>query len=378
MTDSTTQAKSKSKKLRLVTEENRHELEVDLCTLSLDENLDHWVKARYAEFVAEYEETLSKPIVETEGARVLVFHGVDGTGDKEVSKRLESFTNLVGQYLPMVQAGGVGENLASELDRLHATAPWLEDAVNSLRRSIRLSIHRSAATGFRLSKPLLLVGEPGIGKSWFAQNIPQILGIPFFTIAASGKSDNMSLKGAARGWSSARPGEVVQFIADKKVANVFIVVDEIDKVGRSNHNGNFSDTLLQMFEPENARHWRDEFLLGRVDLSSVNWVCTANSLDNISEPLRSRMDIVHLIAPRDFAERRTMLNQMARQVAREYGVAPSQDEDVDFGTPWPDFISEEQVIREVAMNIRTPRAARKVLEGLMDLWLMRQVDSGYN
>lgn len=377
MHESTKRLGTKPKKSKLVAAEERAAVAPRSCEVSYDENFEYWIQARAEEYLAadQDSESLEEASAAVEDTpRVLVFHDIADAGDKELSKRLEPFAKLVGQYLPMAKTSAMED----ELIKLQLASPWLEDAIRSLRRSIWLSLNRSGSAGFKLRRPLLLVGEPGIGKSWFAQMIPEMLGIPFFTIAAGGKSDNMALKGAARGWGSARPGEVVQFVAQQKIANVFVVIDEIDKVGTSTRNGNFSDTLLALFEPENARHWRDEFLLGRVDLSNVNWVCTANSLESISEPLRSRMDIVHLRSPNKPSEARTMIFHVAQRVAHEYGVTEAPDEVRDMSPPWPDFISDEKVIGKLVRGIRTPRAARKVLEGLLDLWLTHQVGQRCN
>lgn len=377
MNDSSKKRKTQPKSLDLLSAEDQAAVEPRSREVSYDENFEYWIQARAEEYLAAAHapESLEDAGVAVEGEpRVLVFHGIDDTGDKDVSRRLEPFAQLVGQYLPMAKTS----TMEDELIKLQVASPWLEDAIRSLRRSIWLSLNRSGSAGFKLRRPLLLVGEPGIGKSWFAQMIPEMLGIPFFTISAGGKADNMALKGAARGWSSARPSEVVQFVAQQKIANVFVVIDEIDKVGTSSHNGNFADTLLALFEPENARHWRDEFLLGRVDLSNVNWVCTANSLESISEPLRSRMDIVRLSSPSKASEARTMINQVARRIAHEYGITEAPGEVGGMSSPWPDFISDEEVIGKLVRGIRTPRAARKVLEGLLDLWLTHQVSQRCN
>ena len=48
------------------------------------------------------------------------------------------------------------------------------------------------------------------------------------------------------------------------------------------------DSLIQMLEPSSASVWMDEFLQGRVDLSSVNFIMTANDITKLGSPLLSR------------------------------------------------------------------------------------------
>jgi ATP-dependent Lon protease len=72
-----------------------------------------------------------------------------------------------------------------------------------------------------------------------------------------------------------------------------MMIDEIDKVG-GDYRGDPQSALLEVLDPEQNNSFRDHYLDLPLDLSRVLFICTANTLDSISGPLRDRMEIIQL------------------------------------------------------------------------------------
>ena len=158
-----------------------------------------------------------------------------------------------------------------------------------------------------------------MGKTRFAKRLATLLDVGYGEVAGSGSSDDRALRGTARGWRSAQPALPLLVVLRSLCANPMILVDEIDKAGGSDHNGDIRRTLLSMLEPETARAWFDEALLAPADLSQVSWIMTANDASQLSAPLLSRVALVK-VAPPVPAMFGGLLASLLHSIADELGV----------------------------------------------------------
>lgn len=208
-----------------------------------------------------------------------------------IDKFIEGGDFKVGQYASLWgPVKLVDAPFSEQLEVLIETFPWMSNVTNNIIRQIRAR-EQGKNQAFKI-RNLLLVGLPGGGKSSYFLALSEIVGVPFRVVMAAGTTGSMTIKGVQRGYSSAQPGLVPRAIAQEKIANPLIMIDELDKCSPSSHNGSFHDALLQLLEPSTSKNYYDDCLEARLDLSHANYVATANSLLTIPKPLLSRFEVI--------------------------------------------------------------------------------------
>lgn len=169
--------------------------------------------------------------------------------------------------------------------------------------------------------PMLLLGDPGIGKTHFGRRIADLLSTGFGLVSMGSLTAGWVLSGASSQWKNARPGKVFETFLNGQYANPTIVVDEIDKAaGDSQYDA--LGALYTLLEHDTATHFIDEFVELPIDASSVYWIATANDAARIPEPILNRVNVYEIERPnRDGAARIAQALYRDIRAAHDWGKA---------------------------------------------------------
>ena len=195
--------------------------------------------------------------------------GMNETARKEAEKilnRLKSEgqnsaeSGMLYDYLDFVTSLSWKKEPAQQID-LDRAEKVLEEDHFGLKKVKERIIQQIAVMNLKKKQTgsiLLFVGAPGTGKTSIGQSIARAL------------MDGIHKSG---------------------VSNPVMVLDEVDKLSMS-YNGDPASALLEVLDPEQNSTFTDHYMNVPYDLSDVMFICTANSLDTIPEPLLNRMEVI--------------------------------------------------------------------------------------
>lgn len=221
---------------------------------------------------------------DTDGS-VIVFTSVGNDATSEGKRVVKEFEAFMRRRLPLPGT----PDLAAVRTRLTTEFPWAVSIVDEMLKGLVGRKH------VRL-RPAILLGTPGCGKTRFARRLIEELGVPYELVSCGGLSDS-ALGGTARRWSSGEPSLAVMAVRRHECAGPAILLDEIEKVGTSRHNGNVHDVLVGLLEKETSVRWFDPYVESNCDLSHLSWLMTANEVESVPAVLRDRCRILRFPEP---------------------------------------------------------------------------------
>ncbi len=143
-------------------------------------------------------------------------------------------------------------------------------------------------------------GPPGVGKTSLAKmGISNILkdengdSRPFSMIQLGGDSNGSSIHGHNFTYVGSTWGSIVQILMDKKCMNPIILIDEVDKISRTEHGKEIVGILTHLLDPTQNDCFQDKYFSGiDLDLSRALFILSYNDVENIDRIL---LDRVHRI-----------------------------------------------------------------------------------
>ena len=230
---------------------------------------------------------------------------VDRASEDSAAQRNEG---LKGWYDRMRKLGGeryiIKPSSPNSVDELYDVSPNFAEVIDDLKKYLALAVSGNEAVHFT---PMLLIGEPGLGKTYFAKKLADILATGFEFVSMNSLTAGWVLTGASAGWQNARPGKVAQTLIEGDFANPVIVLDEVDKAG-GDHRYDPMGALYTLLEHDTAVRFKDEFIDVDMDASHILWVATANDDTAIPEPVLNRMNVYVIARAEGEAARRIALS----------------------------------------------------------------------
>ncbi|GMV60165.1 AAA family ATPase [Betaproteobacteria bacterium PRO7] len=254
---------------------------------------------------------------------------------------------LKATYIRMIKAGGqrftIKPSALPDIDALIDELPNFAEPLEDIRRQLALCLSSDDPLDL---EPILLLGDPGIGKTHFARRLSKLLGTGYSFIGMSSLTAGWILSGASAQWKNAKPGKVFDALVNGDYANPVIVVDEIDKSGGDQQYDPLG-SLYTLLEHDTACEFVDEFAEVPIDASDVVWVATANDARSIPEPILNRMN-VYMIDPPDAEGARRIAASIYRELRDEHA----------WGRQFPEALGADALDRLARLK---PREMRRVM-----------------
>ncbi|MBW6442113.1 AAA family ATPase [Patescibacteria group bacterium] len=265
------------------------------------------------------------------------------------------------------------ERAKESLERNHYGMQYSKDRILEYLSTLILLTQRSKDAVSK-SPVLLLVGLQGVGKTTLAYSVAETLGRKFERIAMGGIGSPTELRGRAKSFPEAEPGQIIKSLIRTGVKNPLILLDEIDKAsGEQGLRMDIMAILLEILDPKQNVAFRDHYVDYPIDLSNVLFICSANTTGTLTTALMDRMEIIKMPSYSDQEKVVIARDYLLPQIILKSGLKPEELEiDPDL---WPGIVRPfgydsgirslgrtlEAICRKVAMEIVEGKSTKVTL-----------------
>lgn len=222
--------------------------------------------------------------------------------EKYIKEMLDAENNVM-NWVPKLREKSGSKKLAfttkikKNLSQLRETFPNFKEFIDHVDNNIHLN---DMGSGYFWIPPSLLVSAPGIGKTFFLHCLAKAVGVTYDMISMESVTAGFVLVGSNQQWRGGQPGAIFHKVFNSEYANNILILDEVDKTPKSNYP--VDTVLLPLLETHTAKNFKDEYANIPLDISKMVWVATANDIDAISAPIKSRFQVFNIPSP-TFEER---------------------------------------------------------------------------
>lgn len=327
---------SKARRTELIEKTLYEFMEVDRITKEANSSQQQEYQQRYKEAAIKRQmEHLQKELDDMHPENVtdvqkfaqrIADSGMNETARKEAEKVLNRLkqegkesveSGMLYDYLDFVTTLSWEKEEAQKID-LEEARRILDEDHYGLRKVKDRIIQQIAVMNLKKQQSgsiLLFAGAPGTGKTSIGKSIARALGRKYVRVSLGGVHDESDIRGHRRTYIGSMPGRIMDGIHKSGVSNPVMVLDEVDKLSAS-YNGSPASALLEVLDSEQNNTFTDHYMNVPYDLSDVLFICTANSLDTIPQPLLDRMEVIQFTGY-------TPLEKL--QIAREHLVPKSME-----------------------------------------------------
>ena len=216
---------------------------------------------------------------------VVVCPKIEVKGNSKLKDAVQGHEHMLGQPMLLSPTG----DLPGRRQALLAEFPYALDVIDFVLGDLT---SKPTVT----IRPVLLTGTPGSGKTHFARRFAYHFGLHVWSVDCAG-SDGAVFAGTDRRWFSAEPSHPFLAMSRGQQANPLIILDELEKAPTRQDYGRMWDSLLPFLDPGSNKQAQDKCLQVPIDASHINYIATANRIDQLPWPLRDRLRIVEFPEP---------------------------------------------------------------------------------